>query len=171
VNVRLIAATNRDLAAAVAEGSFRADLFHRLDVLPLDVPPLRRRRGDIPGLARSAWTSLGAGRKLTGRDLEALERYHWPGNVRQLRKVLARAMAYQQPVSEALAEEESRLAADEDTLTALPRTVEAIEPLEIFRRRYARQALKLLGGNRAATARKLGISVNTLKAWIDTGDV
>lgn len=172
VNVRLIAATNRDLAGLVAGGVFREDLFHRLDVLPLSVPPLKERREDIAGLARSAWNSLDAPagmdkRDLDRHDLEALEGYHWPGNVRQLRKLLWRSLAFGQPVAEALAEERQRLAAGEKGQSpALPSTAEGIEPLEHFRRRYALRALDLLGGNRAATARKLKISVNTLKAWI-----
>ena len=172
VNVRLIAATNRDLARLVAEGVFREDLFHRLDVLPLSVPPLRERREDIAGLANSAWNSLvttpdSGERELNRHDLDALEGYHWPGNVRQLRKLLWRTLAFDQPVAEALAEERQRLGVGEEGPSlALPSTAEGIEPLERFRRRYALRALELLGGNRAATARKLNISVNTLKAWI-----
>jgi DNA-binding NtrC family response regulator len=161
VNVRVIAATNRDLAAAVAEGVFREDLFHRLDVLPLTVPPLRRRLEDIAGLARSAWP----GPPLHRSELDALESYHWPGNVRQLRKLLDRARAFGQPVAEALAEEEQRLAAAPAARPPWPESAGEIEPLHHFRRRYAERALALLGGNRAATARALGVSVNTLKAW------
>jgi DNA-binding NtrC family response regulator len=173
VNVRLIAATNRKLARLTAEGLFREDLFHRLDVLPLEIPPLRERREDIAGLAQSAWSRLKtsdkrwAGRELGRRDTEALEEYHWPGNVRQLKKLLWRALAFDQPAAEALAEERQRLAADQGAGSPdLPETTEGIEPLDRFRRRYALRALSLLDGNRAATARKLNISVNTLKAWI-----
>ncbi len=165
VNIRLIAATHRDLVQRVAEGRFREDLFHRLDVLPLEVPPLRERREDIAGLARSAW---GETTGLDRSDLGALEKYHWPGNVRQLKKLLWRARAYQQPVAEALADEQQRLGrvGPGSAPPALPTAAEAIEPLDRFRRRYALRALSLLGNNRAATARKLGISVNTLRAWI-----
>ncbi len=174
VNVRLIAATNRKLARLAAEGLFREDLFHRLDVLPLEIPPLRERREDIAGLAQSAWTRLKASdnrwarRELGRRDTEALEEYHWPGNVRQLKKLLWRALAFDQPVAEALAEERQRLSGRDEEL---PGTAEGIEPLDRFRRRYAMRALSLLDGNRAATARKLNISVNTLKAWIAEPEV
>jgi len=164
VNVRVIAATNRNLARAVSDGFFREDLFHRLDVLPLTAPPLRERRQDIAGLARSAWT----GRALDRASLAALEDYHWPGNVRQLRKLLDRARAFDQPVAEALAEEQTRLAAASAATApaSLPATADGIEPLDRFRRRYALRALEILGGNRSATARALGVTVNTLKAWI-----
>ncbi len=174
VNVRLIAATNRDLARLTASGGFREDLFHRLDALPLSVPPLRQRREDIAGLTRSAWAELtaarGIKRELGKPDLEALESYNWPGNVRQLRKLLRRALAFELPVVEALAEERQRLGTTEGQSPALPGSAEEIEPLEQFRRRYTLRALELLGGNRAATARTLGISVNTLKAWIGAGE-
>jgi DNA-binding NtrC family response regulator len=87
--------------------------------------------------------------------------------VRQLRKLLRRALAFQLPVADALAEERQLLgAAGEGHSAALPGSAEEIEPLEKFRLRYALRALELLGGNRAATARSLGISVNTLKAWL-----
>ncbi len=175
VNVRLIAATNRNLARLVGRGAFREDLFHRLDVLPLEVPPLWERREDIAGLARSAWEQLdtapgGKKRKLARQDLEALEGYSWPGNVRQLRKLLWRALAYGLTVGQAVEEERQRLGAGTPELTpGLPLDASEIEPLERFRRRYALRALDLLGGNRAATARKLNVSVNTLKAWLGAG--
>ena len=97
VDVRLIAATNRDLAAAVGEGSFREDLYYRLNVFPVEVPPLRERREDI---AMLAWTFVKEFGEAMGRPVEriadesmaALEAYAWPGNVRELRNVIERAM-------------------------------------------------------------------------------
>jgi len=97
VDVRVIAATNRDLAAAVSEGAFREDLYYRLNVFPIEVPPLRERREDI---AMLAWAFVKEFSEAMGRSIEriadesmaALEAYPWPGNVRELRNVVERAM-------------------------------------------------------------------------------
>ena len=96
-NARVIAATNRLLAQAVKEGKFREDLFYRLDVFPIEVPPLRERREDIPTLS---WTFVKEFGNSMGKPIEeiadesmlALQEYHWPGNVRELRNVIERAM-------------------------------------------------------------------------------
>jgi formate hydrogenlyase transcriptional activator len=97
VDVRLIAATNRDLPAAVAAGTFRQDLFYRLNVVPIDVPPLRERADDIPLLveyfvgrfAKEAGKNI---RRIRKHTLEQLENYHWPGNIRELQNVVERAV-------------------------------------------------------------------------------
>jgi formate hydrogenlyase transcriptional activator len=97
VNIRVIAATNRDLAKAVREGRFREDLYYRLNVFPIRVPPLRDRREDVPMLV---WTfvqefALGMGRqvdRIARRSMDSLQTYPWPGNVRELRNVVERAM-------------------------------------------------------------------------------
>jgi formate hydrogenlyase transcriptional activator len=97
VDARVIAATNRPLAQAVKEGKFREDLFYRLDVFPIEVPPLRERREDIPMLS---WTFVKEFSNSMGKPIEeiadesmaALEDYHWPGNIRELRNVIERAM-------------------------------------------------------------------------------
>jgi formate hydrogenlyase transcriptional activator len=97
VNARVIAATNRPLAQAVKEGRFRQDLFYRLDVFPIEVPPLRERHEDIPMLS---WTFVKEFSNSMGKPIEqisdesmtALEAYHWPGNIRELRNVIERAM-------------------------------------------------------------------------------
>jgi formate hydrogenlyase transcriptional activator len=95
--VRIIAATNRDLGKAVAEGRFRADLYYRLNVFPIFVPPLRERREDIPQLVWAFVKEFGEtmGKNVTSiprATMQALERYDWPGNIRELRNVLERAM-------------------------------------------------------------------------------
>jgi formate hydrogenlyase transcriptional activator len=97
VNVRVIAATNRDLGQAVREGRFREDLFYRLNVFPITVPPLRERREDIPLLV---WAFVEEFAKTLGKpiravareSMEALQRYPWPGNARELRNIIERAM-------------------------------------------------------------------------------
>jgi formate hydrogenlyase transcriptional activator len=97
VNVRIIAATNRDLNKAVQEGRFRADLFYRLNVLPMTLPALRQRRSDIP-LLTSFFVdrfSRQFGKRITGvtqETMEVLSRYEWPGNIRELQNVIERAV-------------------------------------------------------------------------------
>jgi transcriptional regulator with GAF, ATPase, and Fis domain len=97
VDVRIIAATNRDLEKAVAEGRFREDLYYRLNVFPIDIPPLRERVEDVGPLA---WQCVREFSKSLGKSIESIsvesiremERYHWPGNVRELRNVIERAV-------------------------------------------------------------------------------
>ncbi len=93
VDVRVIATTNRDLQAEIAAGRFREDLYYRLAVVPLKIPPLRERREDMPALARhfmarSGETSGMASRELAEDAMAALQAYEWPGNVRQLRNLI-----------------------------------------------------------------------------------
>jgi formate hydrogenlyase transcriptional activator len=97
VDVRIIAATNRDLDEAVRDGRFRQDLYYRLNVFPITVPPLRERREDIPALVSALVGEFGAalGKKIESvarESMDTLQRYHWPGNVRELRNVIERAM-------------------------------------------------------------------------------
>lgn len=98
VDVRIVAATNRDLQEAIAEGSFREDLFYRINVIPIDLPPLRQRREDIPALAEFFIKKFSKEMGLEQRDitmevLHDLENYHWPGNVRELENTIERILA------------------------------------------------------------------------------
>ncbi len=98
VDVRVIAATNKDFAKEIAEGRFREDLYYRLSVIPIHLPPLRERREDIPLLARAFLDrySKSMGKKIEGIDPEAMRRlevYDWPGNVRELENTIERAVA------------------------------------------------------------------------------
>jgi len=97
VDVRVIAATNRDLAREVKEGRFREDLYYRLNVFPISVPPLRERREDISALVRAMVQEFGkllgkAIERIPKKNMDALEKYHWPGNIRELRNVVERGM-------------------------------------------------------------------------------
>jgi formate hydrogenlyase transcriptional activator len=97
VDVRLVAATNRDLARMVADGRFRADLYYRLNVFPLVIPPLRERRDDIPQLVRHFTQHFARriGRRIEAIPaaiMDALASYSWPGNVRELQNVIERAV-------------------------------------------------------------------------------
>jgi len=97
VDVRVIAATNRDLSAAIAAGTFRSDLFYRLNVFPIHVPPLRKRPEDIPMLIeyfvkRFAEKMAKRIRQIEKRTLELCERYQWPGNIRELQNIVERSV-------------------------------------------------------------------------------
>jgi len=97
VDVRIIAATNRDLEQAVRDGRFREDLYFRLNVFPIALPPLRERIEDIPLLVKALVDELSVSMgkpfdAIARTSLQALQRYHWPGNIRELRNVIERAM-------------------------------------------------------------------------------
>src|SRR5437870_1911163 len=96
-DVRIIAATNTDLRTAIADGSFRADLFYRLNVFPIEVPPLRQRKGDIPLLVeyfvrRYAAKARKQIRKIDKKTLKLCESYDWPGNIRELQNIIERSV-------------------------------------------------------------------------------
>jgi two-component system, NtrC family, response regulator AtoC len=171
VDVRLVAATNRDLAAEVRAGRFRADLFYRLSVFPLEVPPLRKRaREDVLELAHRFLRELGQRHRASPTELspkaaELLGAYAWPGNVRELRNALERALVLSsggpriepEHLPPGLKTPRAPRAGRED-----PRII----PWDEVERRHVERTLFLLGGNRTATAEKLGISRSTLHAKI-----
>jgi two-component system response regulator PilR (NtrC family) len=167
VDVRLIAASNRDLARAVADGVLREDLYYRLNVIPIHLPPLRERREDIPLLVAHFIQKLGRelGRKVTGVSpaaLAVLESYHWPGNIRELENVIERAIVL--GCGEVL------------DVDALPVTLQAPgdprdlpvelgapgfsldEMLERIEQRYIQMALERTGGVQMRAAELLGMS-------------
>jgi len=165
-NARIIAATNRDLEAAVAAGTFREDLWFRLSVFRIDVPPLRIRREDVLPLAEGILRSLGAelGRRgvvLGARARERLERYAFPGNVRELRNVLERAIVLETgPELELDHLEGARPSAEEPGSLAFTVSGDPIA-MEELERRYARFVLARLGGRRMEAARAVGLSYPT----------
>ncbi len=158
---RLIAATHRDLKDMVERGSFRRDLYYRLSVFPIHLPALRERREDIVLLAETLITRLAPGRSYTLSEpaRSCLQEYDYPGNIRELRNIIERAM----------------LMADGDTLLPehLPPElaggasggmpgVDTVVPLETAERRYLQWALAHHGGDRRSLAAQLGISERTL---------
>ena len=172
VNVRVVGATKRDLPSMVRKGTFRDDLYHRLDILRIRVPPLRDHPEDIPAIAEQTFASLAPdadGRELQPAEHSALCRYGWPGNVRQLIKVLKRTVFLDMPVAEAL-EEERRFIPDGAAACHdgqfLPSDPSAILTIEELKATYARHALDVNGGNYTDTARKLDISPNTLRRYV-----
>jgi DNA-binding NtrC family response regulator len=159
VNVRIIAATNRDLESAVGDGKFREDLFHRLNVIPITLPPLRERSEDVPVLAEYFLRRFAAEAKKRCTDISAeaqakLAVYGWPGNVRELANVIERAVVLGNGPSLAVGDLPSRIAALEGQANA---EVSYRDALEATRRELATQALARSGGNRAAAAKALGL--------------
>ncbi len=163
VDVRWVAATHRDLRAMVREGTFREDLYHRLAVFPVKLPPLRERREDIVPLAESlvADLSRAAGRVAPRLDEGMKARLvmeAWPGNVRELRNALERAMILAD--GDVLREEHLWLEPSEERgARAEPLGAESLADLE---RRTIEATLAEVGGNRRAAAKKLGIGLRTL---------
>jgi DNA-binding NtrC family response regulator len=160
VDVRVLAATHRDLAAMVKAGTFREDLFWRLGVVPLHLPPLRERLGDIVPLAEHflGLAAPGAGRHLSAEAASVLLRHRWPGNVRELRNAMERvaALARRPVVTEAdLGFLGQDTAPDAGTESVVDETLaEAVARLEAA---MIRRALAASGGNRAEAARRLGV--------------
>jgi len=169
VDVRVVAATHRDLAAEVKAGRFREDLYYRLNVIELFVPPLRERKGDIPLLARefarkySERYGLGYVVQLSPELVEYLEQQAWPGNVRQLENTIARcvALATTKIVGlEALhAPQDSVDSSEASTSSAGPSFREQVEA---FERNLIAQTMRTSAGNQSETARRLQINRATL---------
>ena len=166
VDVRIVAATNRDLAAEVEEGRFREDLYWRLRVLHLEVPPLRERPMDIPLLVewylRRARDSRLAGKTVSAAAVSLLADYHWPGNVRQLLNTLESLMVFA-PESEIRPEhlpgEIRRASGNREVIRSAAERGLSLAELE---RDYIFELLRRNGGNKSRTAEVLGIPRRTL---------
>ncbi|MBI3199934.1 MAG: sigma-54-dependent Fis family transcriptional regulator [Myxococcales bacterium] len=161
VDVRVIAATHQDLEARVASGQFRQDLYYRLNVIPILVPPLRDRRGDIPELLAHMVAKHSPRRpppRVTDEALSALTRYGWPGNVRELENVVERALVMS--TSDELTLEDFCL----DLRAAVPAPGNVREEARSAEQEELRALLLEHGGNCARAARALGIPRTTLLA-------
>ena len=162
VNIRVIAATNRDLSKAVKEGTFREDLFHRLNVISFSIPPLRDRPGEIPHLAdlflRRYTKEMGKpGMRLTEAALGAMQQYPWPGNVRELENAVARAVVL--CTDREIGPEHLRLAAgqEEEPQVREASDLSYHEAMEHYRYFLIEQALKRAHGNQTKAAEALGL--------------
>jgi DNA-binding NtrC family response regulator len=170
VDIRMIAATNRDLRAALEEGTFREDLYYRLNVVPVDIPPLREHKEDIPELVNHFLARFVAENEkeitgITPAALAVLMEYHWPGNVRQLENSVERAVALSAgPVIDAkdihLDAGHGRTGA---TSSAADNFLPAGMTLEQWEDNMVREALRRANGNKSQAARLLGLSRNALR--------
>jgi two-component system, NtrC family, response regulator AtoC len=170
VDVRVIAATNRDLEEAVREGKFREDLYYRLNVMRIELPPLRERPTDVPVLVRHFIDLFNTEFRKNVRGLspeahQALERYTWPGNVRELRNAIERAMLLAD--GDLLEESDFTMLAARRPVTAgfeLPTDGVKLEDLE---RDLVRQALRRTGGNQTRAAALLGLNRDQIRYRIE----
>jgi two-component system response regulator HydG len=174
VDVRILAATNRNLQAEVARGTFREDLYYRLNVVTLEVPPLRARRNDIPLLAQRFMTHYSEKNRkrvkgFTPRAMDLLIKHAWPGNVRELENAVERAVILL--AGDHISERELPLTIDRgpaedsqmgsDSGRALPAT-DGSKSLEEIEKEAILATLAATGGNKSETARRLGINRKTL---------
>ncbi len=165
VDVRVITATNKNLESEIAGGSFRSDLFYRLNVIPIDVPPLRSRGNDIVLLAehflRRFAAEAGAPRKrLTPGASAKLKTYHWPGNVRELRNVTER-LAILLP-SDTIEPEDVQLGTGIEAPVEIARNLTLKEARDEFEKQYILGRLREFAGNVSRTAEALGVERSNL---------
>jgi DNA-binding NtrC family response regulator len=166
VNVRVIAATNRDLEKLVSDNKFREDLYYRLHIIPIYLPPLRERKDDIPALAEYFLLKISreigqSGLRLEDEAVEVLRRYHWPGNVRELENVLERSAVLAEGVTITVSDlplllSDSRHTALENGSLDLNDTLYRVEKNAI------ESAMKKCDGNKTRAARMLGIKTSAL---------
>ncbi|MGH7931070.1 MAG: sigma 54-interacting transcriptional regulator, partial [Candidatus Binatia bacterium] len=160
VDVRIVAATNRDLERAVSEGRFREDLYHRLNVIPITLPPLRERAEDIPILAqyfmrRYASESKKEFLEINSEAMEKLLAYKWPGNARELANTIERAVVLGRGPAISLKDLSSRIVDADTPVTAKANSYR--EAMDATRLELVSQALKQSNGNRVAAAKALGL--------------
>ncbi|MGC6466499.1 MAG: sigma-54-dependent transcriptional regulator [Akkermansiaceae bacterium] len=181
-DVRIVTATNKNLAAEVTAGRFREDLYYRLNVVEIQLPPLRERPEDIPILAeffldRLARKQGSARMRLTGEAVEHLQKHNWPGNVRELENTMARACAL--ATTDILLPEDipigsgptNHLGNLDDALSVITDSAqrEGQNALIFARDELIRHALELSGEDPKEAAKALGVSLSTLKKWLPTG--
>jgi DNA-binding NtrC family response regulator len=169
LDVRLVAATNQDLRTALEQGTFREDLYYRLNVVPLNIPPLRERKVDIPFLANHFLKKLAPDtgtrvESITDAAMEKLISYHWPGNVRELENVIERSLV--------MATGTQLEAADVKLVSApRPRAQAGGEnhflpeglSLDQYEQEIIKEALRRADGNKSQAARLLGLTRNALR--------
>jgi transcriptional regulator with GAF, ATPase, and Fis domain len=168
VDVRVVAATNRDLQQLIADGDFREDLYYRLNVVPVDLPPLRSRPGDVPLLVAHFMEKYNAGKRtISDEAMEALVSYQWPGNIRELENTIERILilAHEEEIGLADLPGEVRTGLVACRVTSagieLPDDGVDLEEVELD---LVRQALDRTGGSKAKAAKLLGLTPKTMEA-------
>src|SRR5439155_16516090 len=176
-DIRVIAATNQDLSRLIAEGRFREDLYYRINVIPLTLPPLRERREDIPLLAEHflAKYSEQMGKQLAGVSHDAMEllvAHEWPGNIRELENVIERAVALESTPTILVDSLPPSIRGDVPrvpvgTVEALPESGFDLEAhVKEIERSYIAEALKRAGGVQVKAAELLGMSFRSFRYYV-----
>jgi two-component system, NtrC family, response regulator AtoC len=168
VDVRVVAATNQDLRAALEQGTFREDLYYRLNVVPISIPPLREHREDIPYLAdffleRFARDSGKPLNGITPAAMKLLADFHWPGNVRELENIIERAVVMAAGGKIEVGDIQLDIAPPKSTAQGAAAFLPEGKTLESFEDDLIREALRRAGGNKSQAARFLGLSRNALR--------
>jgi two-component system response regulator PilR (NtrC family) len=177
IDTRVIAATNRDLAAMVKQGGFREDLFYRISVIPIELPPLRERREDIPTLidhfVQKFCTQTGRSLAVSEGAVELLERYSWPGNVRELEHTIERSVALERTdtiQADSLPQSVTNYSPARAAASAFELPDEGLNlvaHLEHLEKSYLLEALRRTGGNQTRAAEVLHLSVRSLRHLLD----
>ncbi|MFN3477345.1 MAG: sigma 54-interacting transcriptional regulator, partial [Candidatus Methylomirabilales bacterium] len=172
VDVRVISATHHDLAQAVARGEFREDLYYRLNVISIKLPPLRERKGDIPLLVHHYLKkySLASGKEVRGvspKAMELLEQYSWPGNVRELQNVIERAVVLAEGEFITHHDLPEHIRIGEPPSAVLPLGELSLkqakdEKIQTFEREYLQELLKRYSGNISQAAKAAGVDRKTI---------
>ena len=175
VDVRVVSATHRNLSDCVQQGSFRQDLYYRLNVIELRMPALRERREDIPELVKTLLDRVAGagGPRVSGEALDALGRYDFPGNVRELENILERASALSG--DGVIRVVDLQLRSDAEVAGDIASSDDLQGQLDTLERQIILEALQATGRNRTAAARKLGVTFRSLRyrierLGIDVGD-
>ena len=173
IDVRIVAATNKNLVEMIEQGNFREDLFYRLNVIELHLPPLCRRREDIPLIAEHFLTKFKEKNKknikgFTPKAMDRLIRYKWPGNVRELINVIERGVIltrseYLDTCDLSFAQNDSESLADTEATLVVDHNLEPGRPLAEAEKQVILNTMKATGGNKSESARRLGITRNTLR--------
>ena len=171
VDVRLVAATNRDLRAALEEGTFREDLYYRLNVVAIDIPPLRDHKEDIPALVSFFLSKFARGsgqppKTVTPAAMNILMGFHWPGNVRELENIIERAVTLSAGPTIDVADIHLDVPAARPGGVATPSLPPGMT-LDQWEDEIIREALRQANGNKSAAARALGLSRNALRYRLD----
>ncbi|MEJ7617955.1 MAG: sigma-54 dependent transcriptional regulator [Pyrinomonadaceae bacterium] len=176
IDTRVIAATNRELSTLIKQGTFREDLFYRISVIPIELPPLRERREDIPDLVHhfleKFCAQINRSLSISSQAMELLERYSWPGNVRELEHTIERAVALERTDTvqpERLPEQISKYdrIRQLDHATLPDEGINLAAYLEHLEKTYLLEALQKTGGNQTKAAEMLNMSVRSFRHLLD----
>jgi transcriptional regulator with PAS, ATPase and Fis domain len=164
VNIRIIAATNKNLEESISLGTFREDLYYRLNIVPLVIPPLRERKDDIPELIIQFFSKLSKPKAVEADALKLMLEYHWPGNVRELEAVIERIAIFSNKNTVTVADLPPEITQRNSSTTCSPWDLpDKGIVFEEWERHLFAKALEKAGGNMVAAAKLLGMSYRAFR--------